>query len=158
MKLMLQVCARRSFECKIDPLTPFWTLQLASQHAAIFEKLLEAYRDIALALPRFDMLYATFGESEDFKQSLRLVYADILEFHKKAYKIFRRPGMGLLLLLWVLLIMVLEAWHLMFSVNWGLFERRFQTILSNLSRHSDNVDRDAAALHFQQMKGLRERS
>jgi hypothetical protein len=57
-----------------------------------FDRLLEAYRDIANALPRFDKLQHTFGQNEDFKKCLGLVYADILEFHQTAYKIFRRRG------------------------------------------------------------------
>ncbi len=54
--------------------------------------------------------------------------------------------------------MASPGWHFLFAVNWGMFECRFQTILSNLGRHSDTVDRDAAAMHFQQMKDMRERS
>jgi hypothetical protein len=50
------------------------------------------------------------------------------------------------------------AWHLRFVINWGLFEHRFQAILNNLRKHRNNLDQEAAALHYQQMKELRERS
>lgn len=39
-----------------------------------------------------------------------------------------------------------------------MFEHRIQTILNNLEKHTDNVDKEAAALHFEHMKEARERA
>lgn len=50
-----------------------------------------AYVKIADALPRFDRYSASFPQS-DFQNILALVYADIVEFHRRAYKFFRRKG------------------------------------------------------------------
>jgi len=43
-------------------------------------------------MPRFDRLSAAFIDDPDFQQVLGLFYADILEFHRRAYKFFRRHG------------------------------------------------------------------
>jgi len=66
--------------------------QLASDYLSSFEKLISAYARIAENLPRFDRLSATFRASPDFHQVLAMVYSDILEFHRRAYKFFRRRG------------------------------------------------------------------
>lgn len=52
---------------------------------------MEAYVKIADALPRFDRYSASFSQ-HDFQNVLALVYVDIIEFHRRAYKFFRRKG------------------------------------------------------------------
>ncbi|KAL8824557.1 MAG: hypothetical protein Q9191_004972 [Dirinaria sp. TL-2023a] len=96
--------------------------------------------DIADVLPRLDKLKAAFDESPDFHQVLGLIYSDILDFNQRAYRIFRRKG-----------------WHVWFAFDWGLFERRFKSILQRLTSHCDLVDREAAATHFLEMKRQREK-
>ena len=103
------------------------------------EKILEAFSDIADVLPRIDKLKATFGDSPDFQRVLGLIYSDILEFFQRAYKIFRR-----------------RAWHIWFAFDWGLFERRFKSILGKLASHCELLDKEAAAIHFSEMKAMRE--
>jgi len=51
-----------------------------------------AYVKIADALPRFDRYSASFPQG-DFQNILALVYVDIVEFLRRAYKFFRRKGM-----------------------------------------------------------------
>ncbi|KAL8700479.1 MAG: hypothetical protein Q9201_005424 [Fulgogasparrea decipioides] len=99
-----------------------------------------AYSAIGDVLPRLDKLKAAFGDTADFQQILGLIYSDILEFHQRAYKMFRR-----------------KKWHVWFAFGWGLFERRFKSILSQLSNHCDLLDKEAAATHFLQMKCMREK-
>jgi hypothetical protein len=67
-------------------------VQLASDFMSSFDKLIGAYVRIAENLPRFDRLSATFQGTSDFQQVLAMVYSDILEFHRRAYKFFRRRG------------------------------------------------------------------
>jgi len=55
-----------------------------------FEKLIEAYGKIADALPRFDRLSAALKDDHDFQVVVALMYADIMEFHRRAYKFVRR--------------------------------------------------------------------
>lgn len=47
---------------------------------------------IGEAMPRFDKLSTAFKDDTDFHQVMGLFYADILEFHRRAYKFFRRSG------------------------------------------------------------------
>ena len=105
----------------------------------VTDKILGAFSDIAKVLPRVDRLKATFGDIEDFQRVFALLYSDILEFHRRVYQFFRHKG-----------------WHLWFAFAWGHFERRFETILSNLAAHCDLLDKEAAAVHFSEMKRMRE--
>jgi hypothetical protein len=66
--------------------------QLASQHAEVFEKLLDAYRRIFEMLPSVRRLTAVFGHDKTFQDVLGLVYCDIAEFHQGAYKVVQRRG------------------------------------------------------------------
>jgi hypothetical protein len=49
-------------------------------------------------LPRFDRLGTALQDKPDFQQALAVVYSDILTFHERAYKLFRRNGNFLCLL------------------------------------------------------------
>ena len=44
------------------------------------------------------------------------------------------------------------AWHMLFDCTWRGFQHRFDGILSDLRRHSDLLDREAASIHFAQAK------
>jgi hypothetical protein len=66
--------------------------KLAAEYTSSFDTLLDAYAKIAEALPRFDRYSITFPEA-DFQNVLALVYVDIIEFHRRAYKFFRRRGL-----------------------------------------------------------------
>lgn len=68
--------------------------QLASEYSSIFDKLVAAYAQIAEALPRFDRFEEAFKNNSAFQEVLAVVYADILEFHRRAYKFFRRRGLS----------------------------------------------------------------
>ncbi len=102
------------------------------------DNILQAFNDIAIVLPRVDRLKLTFRDDAHFDQAIGLIYGDILEFHQRAYKFFRCKG-----------------WHFLFAVNWGLFEKRFQSILQRLQSHCDLLDREAAAIHFSEMRDFR---
>lgn len=44
------------------------------------------------AMPRFDKLSAAFKDDPEFLQIMAHFYEDILEFHRRAYKFFRKRG------------------------------------------------------------------
>ena len=104
------------------------------------EKTLQAFSDIGDVLPRLDRLKATFPEDMIFNQVIGLIYSDILEFHRQAYRIFRR-----------------KAWNSWFALGWALFERRFKSILKNLEVHCGVLDKEAAAAHVSEMKLFRDK-
>lgn len=68
-------------------------VQIACQYSSVFDKLLVAYAQIGEALPRFDR-YQHIFQQPDFQHVLALTYADILEFHRRAYKILKRRGVS----------------------------------------------------------------
>ncbi len=112
--------------------------QLASEYTEVFEKLINAYQQIGEALPRFDRLQNTFEDNSEFQRVLALVYADILEFNRRAYKFFRR-----------------RSWHIFFTSLWKDFASRFNGILERLARHRDLVDREASSLDIAEARTWR---
>jgi hypothetical protein len=64
--------------------------QISSDHLNAFEKLIEAYGKIADALPRFDRLSAALKDDHNFQAVVALMYANVLEFHRRAYKFVRK--------------------------------------------------------------------
>ena len=47
---------------------------------------------IGEAMPRFDKLSDAFKDDPEFLQVMGHFYEDVLEFHRRAYKSFRRRG------------------------------------------------------------------
>ena len=64
--------------------------QITVDSMGAFEQLIEAYGKIGDVLPRLDRLSTALIQDSNFQKVLALVYADILEFHKLAYKFVRR--------------------------------------------------------------------
>ena len=57
-----------------------------------FEKIIKAYTRIAEPLARFKILDQAYSRNMDVQQTLAIFYADILKFHKEAYKFVRRSS------------------------------------------------------------------
>ena len=111
---------------------------MARNYINILDSLLQAFQHIARVLPRVDRLKATFGEDPEFRHAVALVFCDVLEFHRRVYKFLRCKG-----------------WHFWYTINWNLFEHRFKSILHRLSAQCEILDKEAAAIHFSQMKAFR---
>jgi len=95
----------------------------------VFDKLIDAYGQIAAAMPQFDRLQNAFGDDPNFKAVLAMVYSDILEFHRRAYKFFRK-----------------RSWHLFFDTLWKSFQFRFQGILKRLAYHQKLLMKEVAVI------------
>ncbi len=67
-------------------------LQIAQGHISSLERLIDAYAMIGEAMPRFQKLSSAFKDDAEFLQVMAHFYEDILEFHRRAYKFFRRRG------------------------------------------------------------------
>ncbi|KAE9985892.1 hypothetical protein EG328_006732 [Venturia inaequalis] len=106
-------------------------LQLASDYVEAFKTIIDAYSHIADCLPRFDVLDKTLKDSPGVQYALAVFYADILRFHKDAYRFVKRPN-----------------WKIFFDSSWGRFQRRFKGILSDLARHAELVDTEANAFNI----------
>ncbi|KAI1093508.1 hypothetical protein F5B19DRAFT_123936 [Rostrohypoxylon terebratum] len=112
-------------------------LQVASEYIDAFDQIIEGYSRISESLKRFEVLDNTFGDKADFQQTLAIYYADILQFHKHAYKFVRRSG-----------------WKLLFLTSWGRFQRCFNDILEDMKRHEELIDKEAQARHVFDMRRL----
>ena len=115
-------------------------LNLARNFTKILDIILQALNDIAENLPRIDRLKATFPDDGNLNRVVAWIYSDILEFHGRAYKMFRR-----------------RAWHYYFAFDWGLFSKRFNSVLLNLSKHCELLDKEAASAHFAEMRDFRDK-
>ncbi|KAM0555877.1 hypothetical protein ACHAPJ_006279 [Fusarium lateritium] len=113
-------------------------LRIASEYVEAFEQIIKGYASIAESLKRFEILSNAFINQPEFQQTLAVFYADILKFHKYAYKFVRRSG-----------------WKLMFSTSWGRFERRFANILEDLKQHGSLIDLEANARDIAEAKEMR---
>lgn len=67
-------------------------LKVASEYVEAFEQIIKAYSRIAESLGRFEVLNNAFARDKNFQQTLAVFYADILQFHKHAYKFTQRSG------------------------------------------------------------------
>ncbi|RYP13217.1 hypothetical protein DL765_006989 [Monosporascus sp. GIB2] len=65
-------------------------LRVASEYIEAFEMIIKGYAAIAESLGRFERLNETFFCHPDVQHALSIFYADILQFHKHAYKFVRR--------------------------------------------------------------------
>ena len=60
--------------------------------AESFDTLIDAYEQLGKHIPLFQKYQALFPESPEMKEALKLIYRDILEFHRKALRFFYGPG------------------------------------------------------------------
>ncbi|KAK4071005.1 uncharacterized protein Triagg1_6372 [Trichoderma aggressivum f. europaeum] len=114
-------------------------LRVASEYVDAFEQIIKGYSQLAESLGRFELLGNAFIRDPDFQQTLAVFYADILQFHKHAYKFVRRSG-----------------WKLLFLTSWGRFQRRFDNILEDMKRHEALIDREANARNIAESKEMRQ--
>ncbi|KAI3317050.1 hypothetical protein HD806DRAFT_516144 [Xylariaceae sp. AK1471] len=108
-------------------------------HLTAYERIIEAYSQIAQHLPRFDRLSHAFRDQPEFQDILADVYTDILYFHTEVYKIARRGG-----------------WKRLFDASWKDFRAQFDGILTNMARNRDLVDREAASFEILEAKVSRQ--
>ncbi|KAK4194211.1 hypothetical protein QBC40DRAFT_291183 [Triangularia verruculosa] len=129
----------------LSPFMPFiyapikLMLQIGSDYLAAFDKLLEAYDRIAATLPRIKDLGEAFKDSPTLLPKLALYYADVLEFHRRAYKFVTR-----------------KSWTFFFMTTWASFHTRFESILASMARNSDSIHQEAIVIDLIQSKKSRE--
>lgn len=84
--------------CNGTPFLPWaWApitliLRIACEHVEAFEHIMTGYSRIASALKRFEILGEAFSRDVEFQKTMAVFYADILQFHKHAYKFVRRKS------------------------------------------------------------------
>lgn len=153
--------------CNGTPFMPWiWApitliLRIASEYVEAFEQLVKGYSRIAESLQRFEILANVFDGDTQFQQTLAVFYADILEFHKHAYKFVRRNGMSVMSEAYrpgatLELLLTIEGWRLLFLTSWGRFQRHFDSILEDMKRHEDLIDQEANARNIAEARAMRQ--
>lgn len=66
--------------------------QAVYEHTQTLDKMLSAYAQIGSSLPWLSRLGDSFPEDRDFQQLFAFLFEDIIEFHRKAYALIRKPG------------------------------------------------------------------
>lgn len=148
--------------CNGTPFLPWiWApisliLRIASEHLEAFDLIIKGYSRIAECLGRFSLLSSSFKGNQDFQQNFSVFYADILEFHKHAYKFVRRrsESSGPLNQL-VRSADTITDWKLFFLTSWHRFQRRFDNIFENLQRHEALIDKEANAYNIAEAQQMR---
>ncbi|KAI0476181.1 hypothetical protein GGR56DRAFT_641517 [Xylariaceae sp. FL0804] len=105
------------------------------------DKILMAYASIGSYMPRFARYAGVFPQNHDFQQLLAFLFEDIIEFHRRAYSMIRKPG-----------------WQMCFASLWGRFDHRFGSLLTNISQSSELIDREATSLSIMQTAELRQKT
>ncbi|KAK6537155.1 hypothetical protein TWF694_011352 [Orbilia ellipsospora] len=123
-------------------------LKISSDYVDAFEHIIKAYSKIGECLTRFRLLGQVFSRNIDFQQTLAGYYANIVRFHKQAYGFVRR-----------------SCWKILFISSWGRFQRRFSTILDDMKRLEEQVEKEADVYHMaeaqiarQNLEALRQES
>jgi hypothetical protein len=131
-------------------------LRVASEFVEAFEQIIRGYASIAESLRRFEILSDTFINEPDFQQTLAVFYADILKFHKHAYKFVRRSSRFSVLFMRSYYLIWCIGWKLMFTTSWGRFQARFGNILEDLKQHGALIDLEVNARDISQAKAMRD--
>ena len=71
---------------------------------------------------------------------LALYYADILEFHRRAYKFVRR-----------------KSWKFFFRTTWAHFKVRFDSIIKSMEYHSNMIRHEATTINIIEARQYREK-
>ncbi|KAJ2987229.1 hypothetical protein NUW58_g4620 [Xylaria curta] len=115
-------------------------LQGAYDCTHALDKILVAYGHIGNAMPRLTQYTDAFPQHRGFQQLIAFLFEDIIEFHRKAYSMITKPG-----------------WKIYFASLWGLFEHRFDSLLQNITRTSELIDKEAVAIDIAQAAAQRQK-
>ncbi|KAK2808656.1 hypothetical protein FQN50_004520 [Emmonsiellopsis sp. PD_5] len=108
-------------------------LQVARNWTDSFDILLDAYKQIGEEIPLLLQYSETFEQNPHMINILGFIYADILEFHKRAIRFFSG-----------------NVWHQVIRSAWKDFNVRFKQILDSLRSHKELIHRQSDLLHVVQ--------
>ncbi|KAK1750445.1 hypothetical protein QBC47DRAFT_394073 [Echria macrotheca] len=114
-------------------------LKISSDYIEAFERIIKAYSLIAESLGRFQLLERSFQGKPHLYPVFVVFYADILKFHKAAYRFITR-----------------RSWKTFFMTTWGRFEREFGATIEDLKRHGELIDKEVNAHNIVESRAMRE--
>ncbi|KAF4957355.1 hypothetical protein FSARC_11330 [Fusarium sarcochroum] len=117
-----------------------FVLLAVQDHTHALDKILSAYGKIGLQMPRFSRFAEAFHEDRSFQHLIGFLFEDVLEFHRRAYSMIRKPG-----------------WKMLFKSAWGGFDHRFESLLESIRRISDQIDREAVSIDLVQAVNQRKK-
>lgn len=106
-------------------------------------------------MPRLDRLNKAFKDNSRIQEVLSFIYEDVLEFHRRAYKFFRRSGT--LKSVGAFLMLIDLGWRIFFDATWTSFDSRFKGIIQRLEKHRDLLDKEAVSAQIVEAKAWREK-
>ena len=84
------------------------------------------------------------------KLALAMMYEDILEFHRRALRVFSKPSNHTFSNIHVRPKLINLAWRQLFRATWKDFDTHFLHILKDLARHKALIESQATLIHFQE--------
>ncbi|KAI1421261.1 hypothetical protein F5Y12DRAFT_790113 [Xylaria sp. FL1777] len=121
------------------PLLPWiWAVH---EYTHALDTILTAYGDIGRNMPRLARFAEVFPQDRSVQQLIALLFEDILEFHRRAYSLTKKPG-----------------WKMFFRSAWGGFDHRFGSLLQSISRTSEQIDREVMSINIMELSEYRKRS
>ncbi|KAF2680111.1 hypothetical protein K458DRAFT_393383 [Lentithecium fluviatile CBS 122367] len=109
-------------------------LQTACTFSEAFDALLDAYQQIGEHIPLLTQYEHHFRNQPHMASVLRLFYEDLLDFHWKAMRHFKKP-----------------MWKQFFHAVWRSFDTEFGSILRNLRIHRELVESQANITEFAEL-------
>ena len=113
--------------------------------------LLQTYQEISEHIPLLEQYEQLRSQHSHLQQLLVFIYKDILEFHRRALKVFRQPGVLTQSKIQIVTLTARhEAWKQLFHATWKTFRANFDTIISNLDSHRKRLDSQALVVGVQE--------
>ncbi|KAI0099457.1 WD40 repeat-like protein [Daldinia grandis] len=113
-------------------------LLAASTHLDSFDRLLDVYAQIGDAIPGLQRYEATFIEHPPLATVLEDYYSDILQFHRIALSVFKRP-----------------TWKDMYHSLWKTFDSKFSPILHSLCKRRELLESEKSSAALYEIQRLR---
>ncbi|OBT70089.1 hypothetical protein VE03_00429 [Pseudogymnoascus sp. 23342-1-I1] len=113
-------------------------LLVAKTWAESLDTLLDAYEQLGEAIPLLCQYESLFTNNKHMRRLLGCIYADILEFHRRALVIFKR-----------------KAWKQLFHSTWKDFNAHFRRLLDSLRNNAALIGQQATLVEIKENQRAR---
>ncbi|KAI1170611.1 hypothetical protein F4777DRAFT_568638 [Nemania sp. FL0916] len=112
-------------------------LDIASSIDDVFNSVLNSYQDIGEQMPRFQNYRSLIMSKAYLRETLVLIYKDILSFHAAMIQQLKRRG-----------------WKKVFRPSWAEFVYRLQPIKESIARSKRSIENDISIIEFEKLQML----
>ncbi|XXG96436.1 hypothetical protein Hte_002719 [Hypoxylon texense] len=115
---------------------------VASSFAEAFHELLDIYEELGESFPLLRQYERLFHEDPNMLRVLAIMYKDILEFHRQAFRYFQQPST---LITWIVISILSKETVLkqLFQATWTTHKSRFKPLIDNIRGHGVLVQNQA---------------